>query len=278
MLNSLLAQAVPLIFAGIGALWSELAGFLAISIEGWMAFGGFFSWIFTLWLQSAVLGVLCAALLAALLNWAVACFVLRSHADPFITGLALNLGISGAIPAVSSYFFGSNGVLRAESSMTINAASTQLFFAGAALLTSIVSAFVLRRTPFGLRLIAAGQSREASLERGLDPDRLCRLSWAIVAFFAALAGAALTFRIGAWTPDGVAGRGWLALAAVFLAFRRIRGIVAAAFLFALIEKACIDAQKYDFIPAEALLGIPNLLAFVLYALSQLFLRRKTYRN
>jgi ABC-type uncharacterized transport system permease subunit len=55
------------------------------------------------------------------------------------------------------------------------------------------------------------------------------------------------------------------LAAVYLGFRRSRGIALAALFLTLAERLCTGAQKYNALPATALTGIPALLALALYA-------------
>jgi simple sugar transport system permease protein len=93
------------------------------------------------------------------------------------------------------------------------------------------------------------------------------VSWAAAAALAVLAGAALCFRIGAYTPGSAAGRGWISLAAVYLGFRRPLGVFAAALVFALAERSALVLQGSRFLPATLLIGLPNALALILYALS-----------
>jgi simple sugar transport system permease protein len=127
----------------------------------------------------------------------------------------------------------------------------------------------------GLRLRASGRSLEASRERGLRPERYQEFAWAAAAFLAALAGAALTFRVGVYAPGGVAGRGWICLAAVFLGFRRVWGVAVAALVFALAERMGLGAHTLGAIPATVLLGLPSALALVLYTISQFIDKMKS---
>ena len=271
MIQALIEQTAPLLLAAVGALWTELAGVLAISIEGWMTAGGFFAYTLSAWTGSIVAGTLAAALAAALLNYGAARFVFASGADPFIVGLAINLGVSGGTAALSQLFFGTGGVVRGA--IPLAGGRSGLAFAAAALAAALLSAFLLRRAPLGLRLRAAGLSPEALRERALDPDSYRAFSWAAAAFCSAVAGAALTFRVGVYTPGAVAGRGWLALAAVYLGMRSVRGVIVASAALAAIERACVAAQKYEAIPAQALSGVPALLALVLYAFGRIFARQ-----
>jgi simple sugar transport system permease protein len=74
--------------------------------------------------------------------------------------------------------------------------------------------------------------------------------------------------VGVYAPGGIAGRGWIALAAVYLGFRRVWGAALAALVFTLAERLGYGVQSFGALPATALLGLPSALALVLYTLSQ----------
>ena len=281
MIGAVLASAAPIILAGLGALLTELSGSLGVFMEGFMTLGSFVSWTAAHSTGSALVGTLAAAFLAAAVGWALARFVRVTAADPFIVALALNLGAGGLADALSVAWYGTKGVL---SDPGVTAAATVhlplldsvplvgallsghgpfVYLSWAAVLSA---SFVIRRTRVGLRLRASGRAGDALAERGVDPRRYRAGAWAAAAALGALAGAALTFRIGAYAPGGVAGRGWIALAAVYLGFRNAWGVAAAALLFAVAEQLASSAQGAGAVPAPVLLGLPSALAVVLYAL------------
>jgi simple sugar transport system permease protein len=282
MIDSLLTAAAPLMLAGLGALLTELSGALGIFIEGFMVLGSFFSLIFAVNTGSVWGGTLLTALLGGLTGWALARFVRITKANPFITGLALNLAAGGLTDFLSLLWFGTKGVLRSpELSVPGPAAiplvdkipglgrvlSGQLPFTYHAWAPVHLGGVIIGKTPLALRLRAAGRSPLAAEERGLHPAWYREGAWAAAAFLACLAGAALSFRVGAYTPGGVAGRGWLALAAVYLGFRTVHGTAAAALVFALAEYIGFSLQRFGAVPATVLLGLPSALALFLYTLS-----------
>jgi simple sugar transport system permease protein len=114
----------------------------------------------------------------------------------------------------------------------------------------------------------------AAEERGIRTGLYREGAWAIAAFLAALAGAALTFRVGAYSPGGIAGRGWIALAAVYLGFREVWGVLAAAIVFSLAARLGYGLQSFGALPATALLGLPSALALLLYFFSLFFRKKK----
>ncbi|MDR2021481.1 MAG: ABC transporter permease [Treponema sp.] len=282
MIDSLLTAAAPLLLAALGALVTDLAGTLGIFIEGFMTLGSFCSWIIAGKTGSVFWGSLASGLIMAAAGWALACFVRRTGANPFIAALALNLAAGGITGSLSAAWFGTGGVLRNPGSIVYGPVripfigdlpllgpvlSGHLPYVYLSWICAAAAAVVTGKTTLGLRLRAAGRSPEAALERGIRTGLYREGAWAAAAFLAALAGAALTFRVGAYTPGGSAGRGWIALAAVYLGFRTVWGTVAAALLFAAAELAGLGIQGLGALPATVLLGFPPALALGLYAVS-----------
>lgn len=263
--ESLFGSAAPLILASLGALLTELAGVLGIFIEGFMNAGAFFAWAIAGWTGSILCGTVLSAAGAAFTGWAAARFVRKTGANPFIAGLAMNLALGGLADAFSVLWFGTKGVLRNTAIASLAAGRLPwIWLSAAALLACIL---LVNHSSWGLRLRASGLAPEAAREHGLRPGRYWEASWAAAACLAVFAGAALCFRVGAYTPGGAAGRGWISLAAVFLGFRRPGGVFLAAMVFALAERAALGFQKTAFLPATVMLGIPHALASFLYALS-----------
>ncbi|MDR1218785.1 MAG: ABC transporter permease [Treponema sp.] len=265
----MLDSALPLLFASLGALWTELAGSLGIFIEGFMSLGSFFTYCFMVKTGSVFASRLLSALVCAALGFLSAAFVQASKANPFITGLALNLAADGLTNTLSQIWFGAKGVLRNKVFFEIpeSAASIQTSFAIAAALCFVLSAFLVYCTRFGLRLRASGLSASTAEERGISAARYQMAAWTIAAMLAGVGGSCLMLRVGAYTPGGVSGRGWIALAAVYLGFRTVWGVGAAAFVFALVERAGVTAQSVSDLPPTILLGAPSALALVFYTVS-----------
>ena len=279
----LLTSAAPLAIASAGALFTELAGVLGIFTEGFMTAGAFFAWIITAWTGSVYTGTIVSACGAAFTGWLLARFVRKTGTNPFIAGLAVNIAAAGITNALSIILFGTKGVLRNPGftiphqyhfSFIKDIPVLGTVFSGHSLtvyfswLIIIAAALFLGKTSWGMRLRASGLSPEAAKERGIRPGLYWDLSWAVSAFLAAIAGAFLCFRVGSYTPGGIAGRGWISLAAVYLGFRHAGGVYIAALVFALAEMAGQNIQSIAGLPATALLGLPNALALVLYVVFQ----------
>jgi simple sugar transport system permease protein len=275
MTAALLNAAAPLVLASLAAFLSDLSGALGVFIEGAVMLGAFFSWAFAYGTGSAPGGILLACALCAALGWGLARFTRAAGANPFIAGLAFNALAAGLTEALAAACFGTRGVLRAPPVT----ASPLLFglspFAYLAAACAGLAAFFVSRTRAGLALRASGLSFDAARERGLTPWAWREGAWAAAALLAALAGAALTFRVGAYTPGSSAGRGWIALAAVYLgapwgrgsAAARLWACVLAALLFSAAERAGLALQRSGPLPPTALAALAPLAALGLYVTS-----------
>lgn len=270
MIASITASAAPLLLAGLGGLISELAGALAVFLEGFMTLGSFVSWTATKATGSAAAGCAIAALSAAGIGWLLARFIRATGANPFIAALALNLAAAGTVDALSATWYGTKGVL---SDPSVPATGSAPFVALAAA-AALAAAFIVAKTRVGLRLRASGGDPQALRERGVDPDKYRAGAWAAAAALAALGGAALTFRVGAYAPGGVAGRGWIALVIVYLGFRNALGVAMASIAFAAAEYVAGVAQGTAVAPATVLLGLPSALALLLFSVSSVLRKER----
>lgn len=292
MNTGLLLSATPIAVAALGGLYSELSGSLAVFLEGFMILGSFLAWSLSYFTGSISIGIISAVIVSAGLAWVLGRFVRISGANPFIAGVAMNLAAAGLCDLLSMLWFGTKGVLQSSSVRSPSPVSLPFLdeipyigplisgysvFVYIVLALFSISALILGRTRIGLRLIAAGRAPEVLLERGCNPALYREGAWAVAAALAAFAGAILSFRVGAYAPGGIAGRGWIALAAVYLGFRKVWGVAAAALLFAWAERLSGAVQASSHIPASLALGLPSLVALLLFSLSQAYNKYKNFR-
>jgi simple sugar transport system permease protein len=272
---TILSMTGPLLFATLGALVSEHAGVLAVFLDGAITLSGFICIAVTALTGSAVAGALAAAAGTVLLLALVAIFNEKTGANPFITGLAVNLLAAGLTSWLSVLLFGTRGVVAlpfrvalpgalspgAAQNIPATAFATALPF-----LAALTVALVLRHTTFGLNLRASGPSPDVLSARGVNPARYRIGSWCIAAFFASCAGTELALGIGAWVPNLSAGRGWTALAACYLGYRNPLACIGACLLFSGAEWWATSIQGSSGIPSTVILGFPYLLALLAFVL------------
>jgi len=260
------AMAAPLLFATLGALCSEYSGALAVFMDGAITLSGFVFIAVTAATGYPSAGFVAASLVVTGLMWAVAVFTERTGANPFLTGLGVNLFATGFTSWLSSAIFGTQGVV----SLSGKAAEAALSFpriAGfpVAVCAALALAFFVRYAKPGVALRVAGESPDFLAARGFSPPRIRIASWCVAALFASCAGCLLASGLGAWVPSLSAGRGWTALAAVYLGFRNPIGAIAAVLLFSGADYVTTILQGTGKIPGTIILGFPYALSLIVFA-------------
>ncbi len=272
MMQKILAIASPLIFAAIGGLFSEISGTLNIALEGFMLLGAFLYLSFTVLTQSALLGALAALAGVTMLSLCFAFSVTRLKANAFIAGMGFNLLIAGLVSLLSMAFFKTKGVIRLSDAMIASQALRHgIIMRGAmwgALLLPFLASLIIEKTPAGLRMRTAGRDPEALRVCGVRPEFYRGLSIVASSILASFAGILLSLRVGAYVPNLSAGRGWIALALIYLGNKKPLGVLVASLLFSGITQFANSAQGYLKVPDTLLLSLPqglSVLGLSLYA-------------
>ena len=268
MILNALELMVPILIAALGGLMTERAGVLNIGLEGLILVGAFAAVAGANSAASSVVGLLSGGSAGLLLAglYSVACIELR--ANIFVAGLATNLFAAGIVPYASNLLYGTRGVVR----LSIPPGLPRVFGVSVMVPVALAIAFailvLLFHTPFGIRLRAAAGNPAALEARALRPDRYRRIAMLASGALAGVAGAEVALRLGVYLPNISAGRGWIALVAIFLGVRHPMGVVAAAAVFALFDSFAGAAQGFTNIPGTLLLGLPYLItlaAMVIYS-------------
>ena len=264
-LRAALVASIPIAMAGLGGLWSERAGVVNIGLEGMMILGtlgaGYFGYHGG-WLAGIVGGVVLGALGGVL--HAVATVVVG--VDHIVSGVAINimaLGISGFLaeamftglpgggptqspelpnpPGVNIGFIADpaktledkNWFLVSDLASVVGALTRNLSLVTIfCLLLFVVTALVLWRTPFGLRLRSCGESPGAAESLGVNVYRYKFVAVVISGAFAGLGGAFLAMVASPGFQQGqTGGRGYIGLAAMIFGNWRPSGLLVGSGLF-----------------------------------------------
>jgi simple sugar transport system permease protein len=256
----------PLLVAALGALWSERAGVLNIALEGQMLAGALAAILVAHATGNLALALGAALVFGALTGLVLAWGTLDLGADPFIAALGLNLLLPALAGWISFSLFGNLGVIRLTVSLAPDVLGVPGFFLGALVLTAGTQA-LLFHTPWGLRLRAAGTSAELMASRGLATRPLQRGALALSGALGALAGAFLALTLGAFVPGISAGKGWIALVALYLGMRLPWPVLAACLVLAWTEQASNLLQALPDLPNGLVLGLPSLLTVVVFVVT-----------
>ncbi|NLG86968.1 MAG: ABC transporter permease, partial [Firmicutes bacterium] len=128
--------------------------------------------------------------------------------------------------------------------------------------------FFLYRTPIGLRIRAVGENDEAVRAVGVDPNQIRFLAVLISGLFSGLAGAYLSLaQLRMFVENMVAGRGFIALAAIYFGRGTPVGTMIAALIFGLAEALSMRLQILGY-PSQFMLMIPYLVTVAILIVVQ----------
>jgi len=248
---------IPIFFAAFGGLFPALAGTLNIALEGLLLSGAFCSLAVFHFSGSVIAAVLSAILTATILSALHSLAVFKLRADLFISGLAINLFSSGLCVILSEKLFGTKGVITAN-----NADGLLMLYMVLAVFLLVISHIAIYKTPFGYRLRACEKNTDALVSLGIKPAFYQTAAFLISGFFCGIGGSFLSLNLGAFVPGMSAGKGWIALAVIFLGVKKPAGLLAAAFVFALAECFSNYAQGFWNIPAGFILAFPYICTLI----------------
>lgn len=256
--------ASPLLITAVGALFSEFAGIMAVFADGFINLGSFLCYTVTYFSGSELLGVFASVLACVLLGWLGALATKKLKANPFLIGLSINLGVNGLISLLSVSFFGTRGVLA-----TAEEIFSSEFYIALVICSWVIAIFAacfLSLTKYGLRLKITGTFPEALFFRGIKVNHWKSISWCIAAGFSSFAGCILTAQLSSFVPNISAGKGWMALAAVFLAKKNIFGLFVAVMVFISAEflfSGIRNIPIFQNISPSVMLAFPYIITLVL---------------
>jgi simple sugar transport system permease protein len=263
--------AIPYLLAAAGGVMSERAGLIGLTLEGYMLGGAFCAVAASYAGGSPWLGVLAALAGGGLLALLYAVSAIRFRADQVVVGIAINLLAIGLTRFLLRLFFDSSSNSPRVAGFTVQGSGTGF---GALALTPIVwlgflvipaAAWLLYRTPFGLRVRAVGEHPAAAASVGVPVARVRYVAVLVSGMLAGLGGAYLALDQHQFTDGMTAGRGFIALAAtIFGRWDPVRAGLA-CLLFAAAETLQIQLQGSQAIPSQFVEMIPYALTIVALA-------------
>jgi general nucleoside transport system permease protein len=280
LIASMLVFSTPLVFAGIGGMYSERSGVVNIGLEGMMLMGAFWGVYAADKLGSWVWGLVAAMVAGGLMALVHAVFSIHLRADQIVGGTAVNflaLGITG-------YFFfqlynGNNIPAGVSTIPNVNIPWIEhLHFLGPAIgqlnlmvwlsfALVILSWLLVFKTPLGLRIRACGEHPRAADTVGIS---VYGIRYGCVIFsgvLAALGGAYLSIGYGggSFNDNMTAGRGFIALAAMIFGNWRPFGTFYAALLFGFSTALAYRLPVYSGSAATLFQALPYVLTLVAVA-------------
>lgn len=280
LIASTLSLAAPLVFAGLGGAFSERSGVVNIGLDGMMTMGAFFAVYGTYITGSPFVGLLFAAIAGGFMAAIHAVLSIHLKADQVVSGTAINLFATALSSFLIVKFFNKGGQTDGVTIFPYSVpnfikdipfigtiASGINWFVILAIVLVFVANYIFYRTPLGLRIRSVGEHPKAADTLGISVYGIRYLCVIISGVLAGLGGAALSIGVTPLYREGmVAGRGFIALAALIFGNWKPVGTLGACLLFGFAEAFQIRAQGFGWnLPTEIYSSLPYILTMLALA-------------
>jgi len=295
-LASVLRISTPLILPALGGLITDLSGAVNIALEGIMLTSAFTGVIVSAYSGSIFLGVLAGVASGVLISFVLGWFHLHLETDIILAGIAINILATGGTIFLLYVLTGDKGNSQSLASGRVpninlpliqdipflgRVISGQHIFVWIAFILTWLVAIYLYRTPWGTHLRAVGENPEAAETMGINVKRTRMIALLISGFLASFGGLTMSMAyLTIFQREMTAGRGFIALAAVYLGGRKPWGTLLAAMLFGFADALSHQLGSLN-IPSQLVQTIPyfvTIMALVIYNLREQAIKRERRRK
>jgi general nucleoside transport system permease protein len=294
IIDSAVRLSVPLLFCCLAGLYSEKSGIVDIGLEGKMLAAAFAAGVVAHETGSAWAGLGGAVVVSVLFTLIHGVSAIQFRGDQIVSGVALNMLALGLSAVLGNFWYGQGGrtpavegaarfqpidlpfadalkdvpILGAVYSEVI---SGHTILAYIALACVPLTAWVLFRTRFGLRLRAVGENPQAVDTAGVSVAWMRYRAVIITGVLCGFAGAYLCIAQSAsFVNNMTAGKGFMALAALIFAKWRPWPALWACLLFGFLDALAIRLQGVVVpgigqVSVQAIQALPYVLTVILLA-------------
>lgn len=263
-----------ILIAAMGLVFSSKSGVVNLGVEGVMLIGAFAGYAGSYFLGGPWLGLMASAIIGLLIGLLFAFLVVTVRVDQTIVGTALNIlgvgisttlyrlifGINAQLPEVATF-----GTLEIPLLSKIPIIGG-IFFKHNILLylawiLVFVSNYVMFKTELGLKIRAVGENPRACDTLGINVYRIRYGTILYSNMLGSIAGAYMSMaQLSVFTEEMIAGRGFMALAAVVFGKWKPKGVFLAVMIFSLGDALQLRLRALDTaFPYEFLLMLPYVL-------------------
>ena len=268
ILEAVFRIATPLVLAALAGCFSERSGVTNIALEGIMLFGAFSAVAGSYVTGSAWIGLIVAAIIGGLFAYIHAMLSVDMKADQVISGTALNLLASGGTIYLLNVIFHTSGTSKAVAKLPDWGKYPPTVYI--AYVMVVIVWIILYKTSFGLRLRTVGEHPAAADTVGVDVYNMRYVAVVISGILAGVAGAHLSIGVSeVFSENIVAGRGFIALAAMIAGAWHPVGACIAAVLFGYFEKLSLTLRGAPVcgIPTQFIEVLPYIITIIVLAVA-----------
>ncbi len=265
-LSQVLRLFTPYYLGANAANFSERGGVINISIEGFMISSAFSYGLFSVLTGNIMIGFFAAIIINLVFSVLFALFTVKLKINQIVAGVGFNLLMAGLSKFFIVLIFKSSSNTPRFDKLPVIGFLESIPYVGEVMSDYIIlfsfalvfiSNFILFKTKFGLRLRSAGENPEAGESLGVKVRMYKMYGILICGFLSALAGIWLASNQNSYSDGMIAGRGYIALAAMIIGKWKPTNIFFACLMFAFFEAMEISLQISGIdIPSQLIQMLP----------------------
>ena len=271
----------PILFAALACMVFTKGGIDSVGTEGIMLTCALAAPLGSYITKSAILGVIIAMIIGALLSCLFGYVTISLKSEPVLAGIALNTLASGLTIFVIYYATGEKGSTQSLNNATVANVQIPLLkeipiigdiFSGHSVLTylgiliTVLLAFLIYKTPTGLRIRSVGENPEAAKSVGISILKYKYISLILAGALCGLGGAYMSMSyVSFFSKEMVAGRGFIGMAAESMGRGTPWGVMLSALLFGAADSLAIRLQLLQ-LPAQLIQTIPYVITIIAIAI------------
>jgi ABC-type uncharacterized transport system permease subunit len=285
-----LVLAPVLVLTGLGGAIHQRSGVVNIALEGFILVGAFVGIISANAAANGMVGLGAGLGAGAVAGWLFTMIVTRLDANMIIVGLGLNTVVLGLAGLVLAERYGSRSAFRPDADIDLPSGGLrflrEVHLLGPllashdvivwAMAPAVVAAgWTLTRTRWGLRVRAAGGDATTASALGISVPAVRERAGVVAGALAGLGGAHLSIgAAGLFSPGISAGRGYIALAAIYFGRGRPLATTFASLIYVVVEATRVRLQlRLPGVPVQLVRTLPYVAVIVALTLAAASSRR-----
>ena len=281
MLSGSLRVFIPIAFAALAFMVAAECGHINMALDGQMLFAAFFGVYGSHLTGSPWIGLLFAIVFGIVTSLLLAVMTIHLKCPQVIAGLGINMLASGFTVVLMQAIFSAKGktpVVAGLNTIKIPFFSNipiigDLFSEISPLLLVLIGCmlilrFVIKKTPFGLRMRVTGENPVVAASHGIDVYKMQYICVILSGVLASIGGACLSIGdINLFSRDMVSGRGFIGIAVCIFGGYDPVEVVLASLLFGFAQSLQYRIQGVA-IPSQLVQMLPYLLTMIVLAVKR----------
>ncbi len=275
--SAILRCTTPILFAALAASVAQKSGICNMALEGIMLFCALFGVLFTSVTGNFFTGLILTMIAGGLIGMLLAFFVLNLKTDEILAAIAINLiaeggtvllmlavsGDRGSSTSISSYAAPTIAIPVIKDIPVIgNLVSGHNLMVYLSLIAVVIMHIFLYKTPFGLKIRAVGENKNAAESVGISSRRIQYVALTLSGVLASMGGFFMSGGyMNMFTTGMVSGRGYSALAASAMGGNNPIGAFAVSLLFGA-SQALSNVMQLTEIPYQLVQMLPYLVVLI----------------